>query len=141
MEQHTPCLRRRTLLSAAGLVGASATVLSACGGAGAPTVSGTTGADGSVRYALGDIEVGASAYDSRERIILSRPEEGTVVAFDATCPHQGCAVSEVADGALVCPCHDSSFDATTGAPLAGPAVTGLTVLPSTLEGEEIVVRG
>jgi Rieske Fe-S protein len=49
-----------------------------------------------------------------------------VRAFSATCPHQGCPVSTVANGTIDCPCHGSRFDAKTGAVVAGPAPRGLT---------------
>ena len=51
----------------------------------------------------------------------SVPSGDAVVAFSATCTHQGCQVDSVHNGQIGCPCHGSAFDATTGAVLAGPA--------------------
>jgi thiosulfate dehydrogenase [quinone] large subunit len=49
------------------------------------------------------------------------------VAYDAICPHAGCTVG-YAPGAklIVCPCHGSEFDPTTGAVVSPPAPRGLT---------------
>ena len=49
------------------------------------------------------------------------------VAYDAICPHAGCTVG-YASGAklIVCPCHGSEFDPTTGAVVSPPAQRGLT---------------
>ncbi len=73
------------------------------------------------------------------RVVITQPEAGTFKAFDATCPHQGCAVSEVANNVIVCPCHGSTFDATTGARISGPAPTGLKPLTITESGSTLDV--
>jgi thiosulfate dehydrogenase [quinone] large subunit len=49
------------------------------------------------------------------------------VAYDAICPHAGCTVGYAAGAKLiVCPCHGSEFDPTTGAVVSPPAQRGLT---------------
>ena len=61
--------------------------------------------------------------------IVIRPSSGTFVAFDAVCPHAGCTVGyDPAAKVIVCPCHGSQFNASTGAVEVGPAPTGLTKL-------------
>ena len=70
---------------------------------------------------------------------------GGVLAFSKTCPHAGCAVSlyrwplyePTSDGpALVCPCHFSTFDPTTGGKLIfGPAGRALPQLPLMIDRE------
>jgi thiosulfate dehydrogenase [quinone] large subunit len=58
--------------------------------------------------------------------IVIQATAGKFVAFDAVCPHAGCTVGYDKSAALiVCPCHGSQFNATTGAVEAGPAATGL----------------
>jgi 3-phenylpropionate/trans-cinnamate dioxygenase ferredoxin subunit len=49
--------------------------------------------------------------------------EGTFYAFDDTCTHAQCSLAEGAlEGvSLICACHGSVFDVTTGAVLAPPA--------------------
>jgi thiosulfate dehydrogenase [quinone] large subunit len=56
--------------------------------------------------------------------IVVRQRSGALAAHSAICTHAGCTV-QYAGGELVCPCHGSVFDATTGAVLQGPAAIGL----------------
>ncbi len=61
--------------------------------------------------------------------IVIHPTASTFVAFDAVCPHAGCTVGyDSAQQLIVCPCHGSQFNASTGAVEVGPAPTGLKKL-------------
>jgi thiosulfate dehydrogenase [quinone] large subunit len=61
--------------------------------------------------------------------IVIRPSSGTFVAFDAVCPHAGCTVGyDPSAKVIICPCHGSQFNSSTGAVEVGPAPTGLTKL-------------
>ncbi len=120
--------RRTVLTTGAAVAGAAvgAVALTACGSdkpsagsAAAPPAA----APGETLTALSDIEVGqakaAKTADGKD-VIVTRTAEGTAAAFSAICTHQGCAV--VPEGAeLKCPCHNSIFDAKTGAVKKGPA--------------------
>ncbi|MEI9906809.1 MAG: Rieske (2Fe-2S) protein [Actinomycetota bacterium] len=71
------------------------------------------------------IKVGQSlAYSGKDSngatigIILTRTKKG-LIALDGTCTHQGCQV-QLKKTSLICPCHGSVFNASTGAPLLGP---------------------
>lgn len=137
------CASRRQVLQGAGVVtvvGATAGLLSACGGSPSPSAA-STAADGTVVVPASETAVGSSTYYSDAKLIVSQPEEGTFVAFDSTCPHEGCRVSDHQGGDLLCPCHGSRFDAGTGEVLQGPATTGLKVLDVTVEGGDLHVRG
>ncbi|MDQ2816371.1 MAG: Rieske 2Fe-2S domain-containing protein [Actinomycetota bacterium] len=58
--------------------------------------------------------------------IVIQPRSGQFLAFDAVCPHAGCAVGyDPSAKVIVCPCHGSQFSASTGAVEVGPAATGL----------------
>ena len=58
--------------------------------------------------------------------LVIHPREGTFLAFDAVCPHAGCAVQyDTANPVFICPCHGSQFNAETGVVEVGPAATGL----------------
>jgi len=48
---------------------------------------------------------------------------GTFYAFDDTCTHEGCSLSEgdLEETILTCSCHGSQFDVTSGALVRGPA--------------------
>jgi thiosulfate dehydrogenase [quinone] large subunit len=62
--------------------------------------------------------------------LVIQPTAGKFLAFDAVCPHAGCAVGYDRSARIFsCPCHGSEFNATTGAVEAGPASTGLTPIP------------
>ena len=71
------------------------------------------------------------------KLVLTRDAAGTVRAFTATCPHQGCTVSDVTDGHIDCPCHGSRFDAATGAVVRGPATTGLRPVAVVVRGAQV----
>jgi thiosulfate dehydrogenase [quinone] large subunit len=63
---------------------------------------------------------------SGDPAIVIQPQAGTFLAFDAVCPHAGCTVQyDPSAKIIVCPCHGSQFNASTGAVELGPAVTGL----------------
>jgi nitrite reductase/ring-hydroxylating ferredoxin subunit len=55
-----------------------------------------------------------------EPCLLLRPSDATLVAYSQECTHLACAVVPRRDGTLYCPCHEGTFDALTGRPLAGP---------------------
>ncbi len=59
--------------------------------------------------------------------------KGQFVAYDAVCPHAGCTVG-YSPGArlIVCPCHGSEFDPSTGAVVNPPAQRGLTPIQLTV---------
>lgn len=139
---------RRRLLQAgtAGLLVGGA--LAACGDDDEPEVvpgSGQTGADGSsggeaLEVPAAEVPEGGSVFREGDHVILTHPSSGEFHAFDATCPHEGCAVSR-SDGAdLLCPCHGSRFRMDTGDVVAGPAERGLTGLTVEVEGDTVRVR-
>ena len=133
-----PCLSRRSLLVAGG-AGLGALGLAGCGdGPDVPAVTGA--AAGDVLVPLADVPVGGAyelSLDGR-RVVVTRPEEDTVAAFDAECTHQGCTV-RAADGGLVCPCHSSAFDPVTGDVREGPATSPLTPVEVAVRGDDVVL--
>jgi Rieske Fe-S protein len=133
------CTSRRTVLRTVGAAALGAPLLASCGDGSGP--SSTVGPDGSVTVQAGDVPVGESRYVAEARLVVSRPTEQEVFAFDSTCPHSGCAVSDQDGADLLCPCHGSTFDARTGAVLGGPATTGLTARAARLQDDQIVISG
>lgn len=107
-----------------GVAGAGA-LLAACSTAtptgGAATTAGTTLGPTS------DVPVGSAKIYSEQKAVVTQATAGTFSGFSTTCPHQGCAVSSVADGKIVCPCHGSEFGLDGGV-VQGPATTGLKAL-------------
>ncbi len=65
-----------------------------------------------------------------------------LVAYSKVCTHAGCPVGlyEADRGELLCPCHQSAFDALTGAqPVFGPAARALPQLPIAIDDDGYVV--
>jgi cytochrome P450/nitrite reductase/ring-hydroxylating ferredoxin subunit len=67
---------------------------------------------------------------------------GAWVAFDDTCTHEECPLSDgELDGAVVvCPCHGSEFDVRTGDVLTPPALEPLPIYEARAEGGDLLVR-
>lgn len=68
--------------------------------------------------------------------------DGRLVAFDETCSHRACPLSEgvLANGSITCPCHKSRFDLQTGAPLNGPAVEPIRIRQVRQDGGNIFIE-
>jgi len=88
---------------------------------------------------LADVPVGGGIILADQNIVLTQPTEGTIAAFSATCTHAGCAVNEVSDGLIRCPCHGSVFDMATGEPTAGPAKSSLPAVAVAVAGADVVL--
>lgn len=131
---------RGGVVAAAG-VGAAA-ALTACGGgepgtqssAAAPSSAGSN----SVTVPKADVPVGAGVI-LQEPYVVTQPSEGQFKAFTSVCPHQGCTVSLVRNGSIVCACHTSLFDIANGQPTSGPARRGLTEVPVVDNGDALLV--
>lgn len=155
--EHPTALRRRTVLA-----GAGALALGACGGGGSakdasssspsrtkagaapPSSADTSGGGGgggpAALATLSDIPVGSavSANDADGKpILIARPKATTAVAFSAICTHMGCTVAPQGDK-LVCPCHQSMFEADTGQVLSGPAPSPLHPFPVRVKGGKVL---
>ncbi|MET9432018.1 Rieske (2Fe-2S) protein [Streptomyces sp. NPDC003036] len=148
----TSAVGRRAVVAAAGGAGLAA-VLTACGGSDSPAPSGagqpaagtgSTGTTGGAGGAGGAGQVLAKTADIPEgggkvfgEVVVTQPRAGEFKAFSAKCTHAGCAVKDVADGVINCPCHGSKFDATDGSVKAGPATSPLAAAPITVDGDSI----
>ena len=89
---------------------------------------------------LADIKVGeaiAATGPDGAKIIIARPTETTVAAFSAICTHQGCTVAP-AGKQLDCPCHGSTYNATTGEVISGPARRALAKVNVAVSGTNVV---
>ncbi|MFJ1802264.1 Rieske (2Fe-2S) protein [Streptomyces sp. NPDC088180] len=142
-QENRSLLGRRTVVAAVGAVGAAA-ALTACGGS-----DGSGGADrveqpgsgggkgGEALAATADIPEGGGVVFAAQKVVVTQPRPGEFKAFSSLCTHQGCAVKDVANGAITCPCHNSTFDAATGSPTGGPAARPLPAREITVEGDSI----
>ena len=81
--------------------------------------------------------------DRKARISIARVDD-RLYAFDdiCTCADEGCPLSGgLLDGTtLMCQCHGSRFDITTGAVIQGPATRALAVYEVREKGDGIQLR-
>ncbi|MFF9620969.1 Rieske (2Fe-2S) protein [Streptomyces griseosporeus] len=116
---------RRTLLKGAAVAPVAAAGAAACSpgatSASAPTEPVELGAESEV------VRGGAKLYRDHN-VVVSRDGAGTLKAYSSICTHAGCAINKLEGTELVCPCHGSMFDATTGKVLRAPATEPLQPL-------------
>ncbi|HEY5248338.1 MAG TPA: Rieske (2Fe-2S) protein [Dermatophilaceae bacterium] len=135
---------RRTVIRGAGVVGVGivgVAALAACGASSDTTPSppagaaSSAGSGGAAADAIktADIPVGGGKVFDATKIVVTQPKAGEFKAFSAVCTHKGCTVAGVANGTITCPCHGSTYDATTGAVTGGPA-------PAPLSGKTVTVK-
>ncbi len=70
-------------------------------------------------------------------VVVTHPDDNEFLAFNGRCPHMGCPVAEVLENTIMCNCHGSTFDGSTGDRLEGPAPTGLEPVKIQVTGGEI----
>ncbi len=121
--------------SAAGTTGTATTQSSGTSGSGSATTSG--GAASGTKVAKADIPVSGGKIVGG--VVVTQPAAGTFKAFTSTCTHQGCTVGQVTNNKIMCPCHGSGFDASTGAVVNGPATRALAAKTVTDSGDSVVV--
>ncbi|MFG3662147.1 Rieske (2Fe-2S) protein [Streptomyces sp. NPDC047706] len=136
---------RRTVMAAAGAAGL-AVALTACGSGEESSGSGA-GSDSPADPGSGAAAGGAALAKTSEipegggkvigDLVVTQPAAGEYKAFSSKCTHQGCAVKDVKDGVIICPCHDSRFSATDGSVQQGPATQPLAASEITVSGDEI----
>ncbi|MEV4940878.1 Rieske (2Fe-2S) protein [Streptomyces zaomyceticus] len=128
---------RRTVVAAAGGAGL-ALALTACGGGSDGGADDAAAAEeGGTLARTGDIPVGGGKILADKNMVITQPKAGEFKAFSSKCTHQGCAVSSVKDGVIVCPCHQSHFDISDGSVKSGPATAPLPPEPIQVVGDEI----
>jgi Rieske Fe-S protein len=148
-------LTRRQALGTAAVAGVGVPLLAACGsngqvagdtgtdqGAGSPTAgaAGSSGSSGSatVLGKASDVPVGGGKVFTDANVVVTQPVAGTFKGFDATCTHQGCQVSAVANGTINCACHGSKFSIKDGSVVNGPASRPLQSATVSVQGADIV---
>lgn len=121
---------------AAGSSGASTGTAGAAGTA--PSEQASSGSAGGTALAkTSDIPEGGGKVFKDQGVVVTQPTAGTYKAFSSKCTHAGCAVGSVADGVIVCPCHNSHFSAADGSVKQGPATQPLAAANITVAGDEI----
>jgi len=139
---------RRTLVRTAGALGVvGAGALTGCGSGGGGDNGGDNGggagggtAGAPITVPVSSVPVGGGTILSDKLVVVTQPTAGQFKAFSARCTHQGCPVTRVENGKISCPCHDSQFDITTGAPTPeSPAKSPLDAKTATVSGDTITV--
>jgi nitrite reductase/ring-hydroxylating ferredoxin subunit len=90
----------------------------------------------------GDVVEGEiNSYAVGDRMVAVANIDGDLHAFDDTCTHQQCALSEGdLDGTVIeCPCHGSQFDVITGEVVNGPAADPIDIFEARDEGDGLEV--
>ncbi|MFR0354014.1 Rieske (2Fe-2S) protein [Streptomyces sediminimaris] len=145
---------RRTVVAAVGAAGL-AVALTACGSSDDTSSSGGSGTQAGANASGGgsgsgsgggtalaktsDIPEGGGKIFKDRNVVVTQPAAGTFKAFSTRCPHMGCAVSSIAKGVIVCPCHGSQFSVEDGSVKKGPATSGLTAEKVTVSGDSITL--
>lgn len=83
-----------------------------------------------------------AAFDAGDARVAVANVGGTYYAFDDTCTHMQCSLSEgdLSGTTLTCYCHGSQFDITTGAVVGPPATEPVKTYPVKTEGEDLQVE-
>lgn len=83
----------------------------------------------------------ARSFEVGDRQVAVVNLDGTWYAFDDICTHRQCSLAEgeLEGTSIVCPCHGSEFDITTGEVLEGPAGDAVETFEVRIEGDEIQV--
>ena len=135
----TTSLDRRTMLRGAAVGGVALPLLAACGD-GEKTPSGGAGSGGGpASVAASDVPVGGGTILKDQEVVVTQPKKGDYKAFTAICTHQGCTVTKVEGGQIVCSCHGSHFSIEDGSPTSGPAQKALASKTVSVKGGQISV--
>ncbi len=133
---------RRSVLLGAGALGAAG-LLVACGDdpPATPPAAGATTAAAPVPATVpaADVPVGGGTILTEQNLVVTQPTAGDFKAFDATCTHQQCQVTTVSDSKITCACHNSQYDAATGAVTRGPAQRSLTAKTVAVSGDTLTI--
>jgi len=127
-------------LAGLGLAACSSPTDSSTGGGGATTAGGSTGGaapGNSVKKA--DVPVGGGVIMADASFVVTQPTAGTYKAFSSVCTHEGCPVSNISNGQIICTCHNSHFSVKDGSVVSGPARRALTGATVTQSGDSLVI--
>ncbi|GAA2520289.1 MULTISPECIES: Rieske (2Fe-2S) protein [Streptomyces] len=132
-----PAASRRTVLRGAALTPVAGLGLTACAGPedtpGRPTGPVELGPES-------EVAKGGTKLYRDHNVVVSRGEDGAFAAYSTVCTHAGCPADKLEGTKLICPCHGSEFDVTTGKALREPAVAPLKRLTVEVKNGTMVAR-
>jgi ubiquinol-cytochrome c reductase iron-sulfur subunit len=94
-----------------------------------------------IKFAPGELHIPTN-YDGNTLVSTMNWTVDNIVAYSKICTHVGCPVAlyEQTTHHILCPCHQSTFDAANGANVIfGPAARALPQLPLTTDSEGYLV--
>jgi Rieske Fe-S protein len=121
------------MLAGTGAAGAVALTATGCG----TTPKPQDALRGTVVAQTTDVPEGGGLLLMDAKLVITKPEPGTFLAFSASCTHGGCTVQEVTTE-ILCLCHHSKFGL-DGEVLQGPAVDPLEQFEVKVEGTDIIL--
>jgi len=76
-----------------------------------------------------------------EKFIVVK-SDSLLKVYSNKCTHAGCRINQEINGELVCPCHGSRYDSSTGKVLQGPAGLPLSEIPFGMDAKtgEITIK-
>lgn len=86
-----------------------------------------------------DVPVGGGVIMANANFVVTQPTAGTYKAFSNVCTHQGCPVSSISNGQIICTCHNSHFSVKDGSVVSGPARRALAGATVTQSGDSLVI--
>jgi nitrite reductase/ring-hydroxylating ferredoxin subunit len=86
-----------------------------------------------------DIPVGGGKIFEAQKVVVTQPAAGKLLAFSAVCTHAGCTLASVSGGTINCECHGSKFNVTDGSVANGPASQPLSPAKITVTGGKITL--
>ncbi|MEU6475811.1 Rieske 2Fe-2S domain-containing protein [Streptomyces sp. NPDC047017] len=128
---------RRTILRGAALTPVAGLGLAACGPGGGSAAPATPTAPVDLG-AESEIPAGGAKLFRDHNVVVSRDGKGALKAFSTICTHAGCPIGKLEGTTLMCACHGSQFDATTGKVVQSPATRPLPELPVRVKGGKVV---
>ncbi|WP_328870563.1 Rieske (2Fe-2S) protein [Streptomyces sp. NBC_00287] len=131
-----PSPTRRTVLRGAALTPVAGLGLAACSPGGE-----TTDAEPNEPVDLGaesEVAKGSAKLYRDHNVVVSRDANGSLKAYSTICTHALCPINKLEGTKLICPCHGSEFDATSGEVLHEPATVPLKELPVQAKNGRIV---
>ena len=86
---------------------------------------------------------GMRAFEVRGTRVAVANVDGTFYAFGDTCTHMACSLAggDLEETTVICPCHGSEFDVTSGAVLQGPARKPVETYEARVEDGNLEIKG
>ena len=88
---------------------------------------------------VADVPIGGGVIMQTANFVVTQPTAGTFRAFSSVCTHEGCPVSAIQNGQIICTCHNSRFSIKDGSAISGPARRALGAAKVTQSGDSLVV--